>query len=94
LPAACRGGKLKAWLLEIHAPTDPATNAGEEFVFFLRGRARLTLAGWSYTLEEGDEATFWCAEEQSYAPADGVRSPDHPPVLLLSVWGSARDLNG
>jgi hypothetical protein len=93
---ACRlpRGKFKAWLLEIHAPTDSTTYAGEEFVFFLRGRARLTVAGRSYTLEEGDAATFWCAEEHSSAPADGERSPDNPPVLLLSVWVLARDLNG
>jgi transcriptional regulator with XRE-family HTH domain len=89
---ACRlpGGKLNAWLLELHAPTDPSTHAGEEFVFCLRGRARLTVAGRSYVLEEGDAATFWCAEEHNYAPAGGERSP----VLLLSVWVSARDLNG
>jgi transcriptional regulator with XRE-family HTH domain len=93
---ACRlpGGKLNCWLLELRGPTEPTTHPGEEFVFCLRGRARLTVAGRTYTLEEGDAATFWCAEEHSYAPADEGRSPDDPPVLLLSVWISARDLNG
>jgi quercetin dioxygenase-like cupin family protein len=84
---------MNAWLLELHGETEPTTHAGEEFLFCLRGRARLTVAGRSYTLEEGDAATFWSAEKHSYAPAHEKRSADEPPVLLLSVWILARDLS-
>jgi transcriptional regulator with XRE-family HTH domain len=91
---ACRlpGGKLNAWLLELRGPTEPTTHPGEEFLFCLRGSARLTVAGRSYTLYAGDAATFWCAENHCYAPTDEALANDELPVLLLSVWISARDL--
>jgi mannose-6-phosphate isomerase-like protein (cupin superfamily) len=90
---SCRlpGGKLNAWILELRGETDPSTHPGEEFVFCLRGSARLTVAGRSYTLHEGDAATFWCAEPHTYAPAEEALSAGALPVLLLSVWIHAYD---
>jgi transcriptional regulator with XRE-family HTH domain len=90
---ACRlpGGKLNCWLLELRGPTEPTTHPGEEFVFCLRGRAKLTVAGRGYILDEGDAATFWCAELHGYEPADELGAQD-PSVLLLSVWVAAADL--
>jgi transcriptional regulator with XRE-family HTH domain len=92
---ACRlpGGKLNCWLLELRGPTEPTTHPGEEFIFCLRGRVKLTVAGRSYVLEEGDAATFWCAELHGYEPADRLRAKD-PSVLVLSVWVAAADLAG
>src|SRR5262249_233820 len=90
---ACRlpGGKLNCWLLELRGKMEPTTHPGEEFVFCLRGRAKLTVAGRSYILDEGDAATFWCAELHGYEPANELE-PDDPSVLLLSVWVAAADL--
>jgi transcriptional regulator with XRE-family HTH domain len=90
---ACRlpGGKLNCWLLELRGPTEPTTHPGEEFVFCLRGRAKVTVAGRGYILDEGDAATFWCAELHGYEPAAELE-PDDPSVLLLSVWVAAADL--
>jgi len=90
---ACRlpGGKLNSWLLELRDETVPTNHAGEEFVFCLRGSARLTVAGRSYELEEGDAATFWSAEIHSYAPSERAVAAGDLPVLLLSVWISAID---
>jgi transcriptional regulator with XRE-family HTH domain len=90
---SCRlpGGKLNAWILELRGETDPSTHPGEEFVFCLRGSARLTVAERSYMLREGDAATFWCAEPHTYAPSDEAIAGGDLPVLLLSVWISAHD---
>jgi quercetin dioxygenase-like cupin family protein len=94
MPSARRrlpGGKLNCWLLELRGPTEPTTHPGEEFVFCLRGGAKLTVAGRGYVLDEGDAATFWCAELHGYEPAAEL-GPDDPSVLLLSVWVAAADL--
>jgi transcriptional regulator with XRE-family HTH domain len=90
---SCRlpGGKLNAWILELRGETDTSTHPGEEFLFCLRGTARLTVAGRIYTLREGDAATFWCAEPHTYAPSEEAMAAGDLPVLLLSVWISAYD---
>jgi hypothetical protein len=90
---ACRlpGGKLNCWLLDLRGPTEPTTHPGEEFLFCLRGRAKLTVAGRCYMLDEGDAATFWCAELHGYEPVEELE-PGDPSVLLLSVWVAAADL--
>ncbi|MBC8138618.1 MAG: helix-turn-helix transcriptional regulator [Fibrella sp.] len=84
---ACRmpRGKMRSSLLRLWDETTPNAHPGEEFVFCLSGKACLTVAGRPYLLNEGDAATFYCAERHTYAPA-----PDSPqsslPVLLLTVW--------
>jgi|GEM_PF-442309 Predicted transcriptional regulators len=84
------GGRLNSAVLELYAESEPAMHPGEEFVFCLRGTAKLTVAGRSYTLKQGDAASFWCSERHSYAPAD--ETPDEElPVTLLSVWIDARE---
>lgn len=92
---ACRlpGGKLNCWVLDLRGPTEPTTHPGEEFVFCLRGEARLTVAGRSYLLTPGDAATFWSAEQHQYAPAEPLAGGD-PSVLLLSVWVHEKDMAG
>ncbi|HXG24649.1 MAG TPA: XRE family transcriptional regulator [Chthonomonadales bacterium] len=90
---ACRlpGGRINAAVLTLFSESEPVAHPGEELVFCLRGVARLTVAGRSYTLHEGDAATFWCSERHSYAPADEIEDPDDLPVVILSVWIDARE---
>lgn len=89
---ACRmpRGKMRSSLIRLWDETTPNAHPGEEFVFCLSGRASLTVAGRSYLLEQGDAATFYCAERHTYAPA-----PDAPasslPVLLLTVWHDSQE---
>jgi len=90
---ACRlpGGRIHAAVLTLFAESEPVAHPGEEMVCCLRGIARLTVAGRSYILHEGDAATFWCSERHSYAPADEIEDPDDLPVVILSVWIDARE---
>jgi hypothetical protein len=46
------------------------------------------VAGCGYVLEEGDAASFWCAERHGCEPPDAL-GPDDPSVLFLSVWVAA-----
>jgi hypothetical protein len=50
-------------------------------VFVLTGVARINVGPESFDLAEGESATFWSAEEHSYAPAEGAKLP----VRVLSV---------
>ena len=90
---ACRlpGGQMNSWILELREETEPTTHAGEEFIFCLKGSAKLTVAGKVYELSEGDAATFWSAEPHSYGPSDHAIKSEQLPVLLLSVWISSAD---
>jgi transcriptional regulator with XRE-family HTH domain len=89
---ACRmpRGRMRSSLIRIWDETTPNAHPGEEFVFCLSGKACLTVAGRAYLLEEGDAATFYCAERHTYAPA-----PDAPenslPVVLLTVWHDSQE---
>jgi transcriptional regulator with XRE-family HTH domain len=92
---ACRlpGGRLNAAVLELYGESEPVTHPGEELVFCLKGTARLTVAGRSYRLREGDAATFWCSERHSYGPMpeDEDEGEDSLPVRVLSVWIDTRE---
>lgn len=74
-------GRLLPTLIELHQESEPRSHQGEEMVFVLRGRALLKVGGREITLEEGESATFWSAEEHSYAPAEKT----DPPPLVLSI---------
>jgi quercetin dioxygenase-like cupin family protein len=83
-------GRLRSSLLRLWDETTANAHPGEEFVFCLAGRARLTVAGRDYLLGPGDAASFWCAERHTYAPEPGTPESELP-VLLLTVWLDARD---
>jgi transcriptional regulator with XRE-family HTH domain len=91
----CRlpGGRLNAAVLELFGESESVTHPGEEMVFCLKGTARLTVAGRSYRLREGDAATFWCSERHSYGPMpdDDDEAEDTLPVRVLSVWIDTRE---
>ncbi len=91
----CRlpGGRLNAAVLELFGESESVTHPGEELVFCLKGTARLTVAGRSYRLREGDAATFWCSERHSYGPMpeDDDETDESLPVRMLSVWIDTRE---
>jgi transcriptional regulator with XRE-family HTH domain len=89
---ACRmpRGKMRSSLIRLWDETTPNAHPGEEFVFCLSGKASLTVAGRSYMLNEGDAATFYCAERHTYAPAPNA-PPSSLPVLLLTVWHDTQE---
>ncbi len=89
---ACRmpRGKMRSSLVRIWDETTPNAHPGEEFVFCLSGKACLTVAGRAYLLDEGDAATFYCAERHTYAPAPDVPESSLP-VLLLTVWHDSQE---
>jgi mannose-6-phosphate isomerase-like protein (cupin superfamily) len=90
---ACRmpHGRLRSSLLKLYDETTPNMHPGEEFCFCLRGEVKLTVSGKTTLLQEGDAATFWCAEPHTYAPASGPIPPGEAPILLLTVWLDARE---
>jgi transcriptional regulator with XRE-family HTH domain len=62
-------GRILARVLELTAASEPRSHIGEELVYVLKGKLRLTVGDKEYELEEGESATFWSSEEHSYAPA-------------------------
>ena len=79
LKSRLASGKLLPTLIEVNHATDPRTRPGEEIVFVLRGKLRLTIAGEEFVLNEGESVEFWGTEPHSYAPIDGA------PCLILSL---------
>ena len=76
-------GELVAGIIEPVRLADPAPyHGGEEFVFCLRGRARVHLGDRHVDLGPGDAATFLPHEPHNYEPLDPPTSPDFPPLLL------------
>jgi quercetin dioxygenase-like cupin family protein len=74
-------GRVFANVIEAHAESVPRSHPGEEFVYVLSGRARVSVGEEGYTLEEGEALTFFSAETHRYAPAD----PPPAVTRLLSV---------
>ncbi|RYG39851.1 XRE family transcriptional regulator, partial [bacterium] len=74
-------GRLLPTVIELYEESEKRSHSGEEMVYVLKGRARIHVGLQSFDLEEGEAATFWSAEEHSYAPADGADLP----VRVLSI---------
>jgi len=82
------GGVMNQGLMEIYQDTWIDSHPGEEFVYCLRGRARLLVRDHTYIIEEGSAITFDAREEHLYGPAEPL-GPTDPPVLLLIVLALA-----
>lgn len=78
------GGIMNQGLMEIYHETWVDSHPGEEFVFCLKGRAKMIVRGEEFVLEEGGSLTFHAIEPHQYAPAEPL-GPDDPPVLILIV---------
>ncbi|RYG38126.1 XRE family transcriptional regulator [bacterium] len=74
-------GRLLPTVIELYQESEKRSHSGEEMVYVLKGTARINVGSESFDLDEGEAATFWSAEEHSYAPADGAKLP----VRVLSV---------
>lgn len=77
-------GIMNQGLMEIYRETWVDSHPGEEFVYCLRGRAKMTVRGEEFLLEEGGALTFNAVEPHLYAPAEPL-GPDDPPVVILIV---------
>lgn len=74
-------GRIKPTIMEISAPSERRSHAGEEHVFVLSGTAVIGVGEYEVILEEGESITFWSAEPHSYMPHSNSKLP----VRLLSV---------
>jgi transcriptional regulator with XRE-family HTH domain len=72
-------GKLLPTIIEAYEPSEVRAHPGEEFVFVLRGYARVTVNGVPFDLAAGESINFWGNEPHSYAPLNGQ------PALMLSI---------
>lgn len=79
-------GRLLPTVIELYAPSERRSHTGEEMVYVLKGTARIEVGTESFDLAEGEAATFWSAEEHSYAPAEGAKLP----VRVLSIRADDR----
>jgi transcriptional regulator with XRE-family HTH domain len=74
-------GRLLPTVIELFQQSDTRSHAGEEFVYVLKGDAEIRVGAECVVLKEGEAATFWSAEEHSYAPTPTSSLP----VRVLSV---------
>ncbi|HZH98101.1 MAG TPA: XRE family transcriptional regulator [Fimbriimonadaceae bacterium] len=74
-------GKILPTVIELYRESEKRSHAGEEMVYVLKGSARIDVGPESFILHQGESATFWSAEEHSYAPA----TEEDLPVRVLSI---------
>ncbi len=74
------GSSMRGVILEIYSETEANQHDGEELVFAIKGRVRVTVNGESFVVDPYRYATFWSGEPHVYAPAT-----DDVPVLIFSV---------
>lgn len=84
LNAELPGGILNQGMMEIYQETWVDSHPGEEFIYCLRGRARMRVRDEEFILEEGGALTFHAIEPHQYAPAEPL-GPAETPLLLLIV---------
>ncbi|MCC6243227.1 MAG: helix-turn-helix transcriptional regulator [Gemmatimonadaceae bacterium] len=72
-------GRVLPTLLDIRAASSPRSHPGEEFVYVLSGKLRLTVGSSVFLLAKGESICFWSGEPHSYAPAGRT------PARVLSV---------
>ena len=87
--SALAGGKLEAAMVELYGPQERPgfRHSGEEFVYCLSGRLRLTVGPEEHILEPGDSATFWSRHRHRYGSA--LPLPHDEVTRMLMVWYEA-----
>jgi transcriptional regulator with XRE-family HTH domain len=82
-----RDGKLQAAVLELYGDQERAgfRHSGEEFVYCLQGRLKLTINSETIILEQGDSATFRSGYRHRYE-SDLPVGPGVEPTRMLMVW--------
>lgn len=72
-------GRVLPTILEVRRGSEVRSHPGEEFVYVLSGRLRLTVGATTAVLEEGESVCFLSGEPHAYAPAGRA------PARVLSV---------
>lgn len=87
LDCSIHGGKLQAAVVELYGDQEKAgyRHSGEEFVYCLQGRLRLTISTHVLILEPGDAVTFWSRYRHRYE-SDLPVQPGTEPTRMLMVW--------
>jgi len=80
-------GRVLPTILEVHRQSAVRSHPGEEFVYVLAGRLRLSVGASVVVLTEGESVCFLSGEPHSYAPAG--RGPAR--VLSVRVNGPLSD---
>jgi transcriptional regulator with XRE-family HTH domain len=82
-----RDGKLQAAVLELYGDQERAgfRHSGEEFVYCLQGRLKLTINSETIILNAGDSATFRSGYRHRYE-SDLPLKPGIEPTRMLMVW--------
>lgn len=78
-------GVLSQGLMEIYKETPFDQHFGEEFIYCLEGRLRMTVEEDVAILEPGDSIVFDALKRHQYAPAGTPGQPDYPTKILLVV---------
>lgn len=86
------GGRLQAALVDVYGPQERAgfRHSGEEFVYCLRGRLRLTLGKEVHVLGAGDSVVFPSGIRHRYESANESAADD--PVKIIMVWMEADEV--
>lgn len=74
-------GRIKPTVMVLTQESETRSHQGEEYVYVLSGRAKITIGKSEIVLEEGESVSFWSVEPHNYAPADSNSAP----ATILSV---------
>jgi quercetin dioxygenase-like cupin family protein/DNA-binding XRE family transcriptional regulator len=61
-------GRVLPTILDVRRESITRSHPGEEFVYVLEGRLRLTVGSTVFELSSGESICFWSGEPHSYAP--------------------------
>lgn len=85
LNSSLADGIMNQGLMELYDESWVDSHAGEEFIYCLRGRARIKVRDQTFLLDEGGALVFRASDPHQYAPAEPVGPENSPPLLLIVV---------
>lgn len=78
-------GVLGQAMMELHRPSWVDSHYGEEFIYCLRGEAKITVDGVECHLRTGDSMCFDAWQPHAYAPGHDLALGEEAPLILLVV---------
>lgn len=78
-------GVLGQAMMELHRPSWVDSHYGEEFIYCLKGEARITVDGLECLLKPGDSMCFDAWQPHAYAPGHDLELGEEAPLILLVV---------
>ena len=87
LESRCLDRRVIPHLIDLRHPTPSRSHRGEEFVYILSGKVRITVGTQVHELSEGDSMCFWAAELHHYEPIES----DSPAKILSIVIDSFKN---